>query len=76
MLGFIPFLSWWGILANIEHRKKGSDVMFASIFFNLDSASFRFACFHRLIIKWPNNHKQQRYNKQIILTKEWTDQYD
>ena len=47
MLGFIPFLSWWGILANIEQRKKGSDVMFGSIFFNLDSASFRFACFHR-----------------------------
>ena len=23
MLGFFPFLSWWGILANIEQRKKG-----------------------------------------------------
>ena len=71
MLGFIPFLSWWGILANIEQRKKGSDVMFGSIFFNLDSASFRFACFHRS--DRPNNHKQQRNNKQIIFTKEWTD---
>ena len=47
MLVFFPFLSWWGILTNIEQRKKGSDVMFGSIFFNIDSASFRFACFHR-----------------------------
>ena len=49
MLVFFPFLSWWGILANIEQRKKGSDVMFGSTFFNIDSAqmSFRFACFHR-----------------------------
>ena len=41
MLGFFPFLSWWGILANIQQRKKGSDVMFGSIFFNIDSASLR-----------------------------------
>ena len=47
MLGFFPFVSWWGIFANIEQRKKGSDVRFDGIFLNIDSDSFRFACFHR-----------------------------
>ena len=46
MLGFSPF-SWSGTPANIEQGKKGSDVMFGSIFSNIDSANFRYVCFHR-----------------------------
>ena len=46
MLGFSPF-SWSGTPANIDQGKKGSDVMFGSIFSNIDSANFRYVCFHR-----------------------------
>ena len=49
MLGFFPFLSWWGILANIAQRKKGSHVMFGGIFFNIDSQTANFRCFDQII---------------------------
>ena len=47
MLGFFPFYHGEASLPISSSERKALMLCSGSIFFNIDSASFRFACFHR-----------------------------